>query len=670
MQIKAPAYGWFITVLASNMRWSFVTVFMAFPIITTAAEVSPLRFTDVDGFIALRYLYDDYATTSQGIDSRKGSNPTFQEEFALNTQSYVYHPNMLNMNLGGSVLYDQSDFETLQGESSSDTRRFNYFAYLDFLGKKPYPLTLYYDQKNPSVSPGLEGRFIQENTKYGFNFSLLQPFSPVQITMEAFRLTSQGEGLDQVVDDVREQASIRFYHSYGSGDFAELSHQINNIDSRSGSPDLEIEQRIYTTESSILTSRNVFGATKQVQLNNYISYSTQDEYPVRKDFRFNPNISWQHSENMHSFYRYNISDTSEETQDTDNRRLTMGLAKSGPDINANFDLHGEDSETTGLKNKNHGGFLSLSQSRAVSIGDIQLNYNGNYDRNNQETAVATLPVFGEEHALFGTTPVELLNGFIEISTIIVSNLSRTQIYVEDLDYRLLIVGSTVQMQRLTGGNILDGQTVLVDYSYETGGTYEYDIISQSVNLSLAFARYYDVYFRYLNRRQELLDGDPSIPLNSIDRSTIGVRADKSLSSGINLGGEVYYVNSNEDISPFVKQSYDAYIELPLPKLTDVRFSARQLRTDNENSEEDVDLNGYILRINSRPWLRTKLSYESSYEIDTGGTLDRLMRNHRLSLGWRVRQLSVNLSAGYYMDQQGDTDRDRWTIRFVAKREFN
>lgn len=136
MQMKAPAYGWFIADLAAIMRWWKMAVFMALPIMSMAAEVSPLRFTDVDGFIALRYLYDDFATTSQGIDTRKGSNPTFQEEFALNTQSYVYHPNMLNMNLGGSVLYDQSDFETLAGESSADTRRFNYFAYLDFLEKK------------------------------------------------------------------------------------------------------------------------------------------------------------------------------------------------------------------------------------------------------------------------------------------------------------------------------------------------------------------------------------------------------------------------------------------------------------------------------------------------------------------------------------------------------
>ena len=71
----------------------------------------------------------------------------------------------------------------------------------------------------------------------------------------------------------------------------------------------------------------------------------------------------------------------------------------------------------------------------------------------------------------------------------------------------------------------------------------------------------------------------------------------------------------------------------------------------------------------QPWLRTVLSFESSYESDTGGSLDRLLRQHRLQLAWRVRQLSLSFNAQYIVEEQGDTERDNWLAKFVVKREF-
>lgn len=658
-----------MTVLSTINRWRMMVVFMVLPVITIADEISPLRFTNVDGFIALRYLYDENTTSSQSVVSKKELNPTFQEELALNTDAYVYHPNMLNMNLGGSLVYDQSSYETLDGKYSDDSTLTNYFAYLDFLEKKPYPLTLYYDQQNPSISSGLAGRFTQENVKYGFDFSLLEPFSPIQMTLGAFHQTFQGQGRDQIIDDVQEQASVRFYHAYGRGNFAELSHQINKFDSSSGSTNLPIQGRSYTNESTVLNSHNLYGEKNELKLSNHLSYSTRDEFPARDELSYNPNLTWRHSDSMNSFYRVDYSDTNEESQEIINRRLALGLVNTGANINADFDLHGENNDTTGVEYQNYGGIFSLTNQKPGSIGGLHLSYGGAYDRNDQQATVNLLQVFSEEHALIGTTPVDLLHQFIDVSTIIVRNASYTQDFVEGLDYRLIIIGSTVQIQRLTGGNILDGETVLVDYSYETGGTYAYEMIKQNIGLTFAFARYYDMYLRYLNSRQQLLEGEPTVELNSISRTMVGIHADRPLSNGMTLGGQASYENNNEDITSYIKQNCDAFIELPLPRLTDVRVSARRLWVDNENTEEDIDLKAYIVRISSQPGLRTTLSYETSYESDTGSSVDRLLQSHRLMMGWRIRQLTVTLSANYSIEEQGDIERERWLMKFIAKRKF-
>jgi len=645
------------------------------PVTITAAEISPFKVTDIDGVIIFRYLFDEQSLIAQGVTSRKETLPTFQQEYAVNTQSYIFHPNMLNMNLGGSLLYDQSDFESLDGEFSSNSQLVNYFARLNFLEKKSYPFSLYYDQQNPSISTGLAGRYIQENTRYGFDFSLLQPFSPVQVTIGAFTETSLGEGSDQIVNDVRDQSNIRLYHSYGSGNHMQLSHQFNRLDSRSGSPNLPIQPRIFTTESINFDTRNIFGMDKQFQLTNVVGYSTQDEFPVRKDLRFNPNLNWRHSEILSSFYRYDFSKFSEESLDTENQRMTLGVAHTDKMINSNLEIHGQDNEATGLEFQNYGGIFSLNYAKPVSIGKLGLTYSGAYDRNDQKSSVSVLPKAKEEHVLIGTTAVDLLNQFIvtnNAATPVKVYNSDFQLLVEGLDYRLIIIGSTVQVQRRVRNdgidNIID-DIILVDYSYETGGTFQYDMTNHNIGLNLDFARYYDVYFRYLNSRQQLREGNPTVPLNSISRSTVGVRADKPLSNGMTTGGEASYEDNNEDISSYVRENYDAFIEMPLPQLTDMRLSARRVVVDNENTDEDVDLYGYLLRINSRPWLRTALSLESSYENDTGGTIDRLIRQHRLQIGWRMRQLNVSFNALYVAEEQGDADRERWSVKLVAKREF-
>jgi len=647
-----------------------IIVSLSFPVITNAAEVSALSFTEFNSFMALRYLFDEQSVITEGVISRKETLPTFQEEFGVSSQAYVFHPNMLNMELDGSILFDQSEFESLQGESDSNSQLFNYYARLNFLEKKSYPLSIYFSQQHPTVYTGLAGHYLQKNTRQGFDFSILQPFTPVQVVTGAFRETSKGGGGEQITDEIREQANIRFYRAYGSGNYMQLSYQLNRLDSKSGSTNLPIEQRIFEADTTNFDSRNTFGANKQLQLTNTLGYSTQDEFPVRKDFNFRPNLNWRHSKLLRSFYRYDFSKVSEEDQDTNDHRMTLGVAYSGQSITSTLNVHGEDNETTGVANQSAGTNYSIAYTAPLYNGVLTVNYGGSYDLNDQQSEVSSLQIFEEPHLLEGTTPVFLEKSFIDINSIIVRNGDRTQIYLLNRDYRIIVIGSQTQIQRLLTGEIPEEEPVVsVDYTYNTGGTYKFDLLSQNFSIGFAFARYYEIYLRQINLRQDLIEGDPTVPLNSINRSMAGVSADRPLPNGMTIGGEISYENNDEDISSYVRENYDVFIEMPLPQLTDIRLSARWVQVDNENTDEDVDLNGYILRINSRPWLRTAISLESSYENDTGGSIDRLTQQHRLQIGWRVRQLSVSFNALYSTEEQGNSDRERWSAQVIARREF-
>ena len=181
-------------------------------------------------------------------------------------------------------------------------------------------------------------------------------------------------------------------------------------------------------------------------MNNTISYNKQDELPKREDFRFSPNLTWKHSENINSFYRYDFSDTTEETQDTKSQKLTLGMAETSKVLSTSFDIHGEENVISGLQNLNYGGLYSLSYRQPLSIGELQLSYSGSYDRNDQNTDL--IQVF-EEVTLSGTTAVDLANQFIVINSIIVTNLSGTQEFRKDIDYEIIPIGSRVQIRRIS-----------------------------------------------------------------------------------------------------------------------------------------------------------------------------------------------------------------------------
>jgi len=650
-----------------------------------ATEIKAFTITNIENELAFRYLFDEQTFfNASGEKTKQDTRPTFQEEYRINTNSYAFHPNLLSMELGGSLLFDQSSVETLDDENSNNEELTGFNARLDFLEQKPYPVSLFYDKQNPSVSVGLGGRFLQENIKYGADMALLQPISPVQISLNAYRQTTSGEGFDQITDDELEHSEVRFFFPYGVGNHAQITYQINNRDSRSGNPNLAIEPRTTSTTSTYFDSKNLLGESNQGQLVNVMSYNTQEEFPKREELRINPVLNWQHSSKLASFYRLIYNDSEEGTVEITQKSANGGIGYSGSNYNASMDIQAEDNQSTNLDYQGAGINYLISHNQLTSIGKIKLSYNGGLAYRDQVSDDTPFRIFGEEQEMNGTTPVTLNRDFIITDDsnfpIEVWNTGRTQIYSEGLDYEVQVVGSQTQIQRLVNSNIADGQIVLVDYTYKTGGTFALDLSNNNYQIIWDPSRFYGMYVRYRESNQKLREGSSSNPLNSINSLTYGIRADRPLLNGINFGGEAYFEDHEEDINSYTQLNYNAYIELPLPRLTSLRLSGRRQETINEelvdedgnvdpNTAGNIDLTAYIMRIRSRPWLRTQLTFESSYETDTGGIQDRTQKIQRMQLSWSYRQLSLVTDAHFSSEEQDDVVRERWAIKFILRRVF-
>jgi hypothetical protein len=282
-------------------------------------------------------------------------------------------------------------------------------------------------------------------------------------------------------------------------------------------------------------------------------------------------------------------------------------------------------------------------------------------------------VIGERLTLVGTSFTALAHQHVGVGSLIVSNATRTQTFVEGRDYALTLVGVETRLQRLIGGAILDGQDLLIDYAYDVGGTYAYTQADQNLNLNWALLNYFNTYYRYLDSQPRLNSGTPSYPLNVVRSGMYGARADVPLRLRMEMlvGGSLERENRRETIAPFRRQAQELYIQTEDPFLGtgNFRVSTRRTRVDYETSTQNVNLKGYDLRYWTRLRMGIDLSANLSYENDTGGVVQRQRTITTAKAQWIYRKLNLSFDLGRTVETQGEFKRSRALVQFTARRDF-
>ena len=621
-----------------------------------------------------------------GSTSTTSSSSTMREELFINTHSYFYHPNLLKMDLGGGPVWVQNQTSSAGVGTADQATLYNLTGRLKFLEQKPYSLDVYYDHLNPTFSTSITQSFIQTNTKYGSTLTLREPWSPVLFTLDSSRQVTNGEGISWVTNDETKQTTAKLYSSMGQADHAQLVLQATQQDSTSGNPGLTITPTSIDSKSATFDSRFLFGENRQITNTDTATANTQTYIQStriieHKDFNFTPDVLWQHSDTLSSFYRYNLYKSSDNNIDTNRQSAKSGVNyQLSKNLNMNGDLHSDSNSSYGLVQNSYGTDMRMKYSQPLSDSTtLQLSANAIYDQRNRVATVSLTNIYGEQQLLSGTTAVPLSREFIDITTIQVFNQTRTQQYCPDTtplpagctvaDYRVIVIGSLTQIQRLATGNILDGQSLLVDYAFQTGGDAQYTLLDWGTQANLSIYKNLSIFANYRQLDYRLITGLPTVPLNPIRNTQYGLRIDQPLSLGFTVGAEVMYEIQNEDIAPYHRNNYTSYIQTPVYLHSTLRLSGRMVRIDYLNSTEDVNLTGWSARMNTGPWGNAVMTAELNHEQDNGGSLPR--SNERLTLGvnWLFRELTLRGEGLRSQETQGSYQREYSLLRVLLTRRF-
>ena len=648
-----------------------------------AQEIAPFRLTGMEGYVGVRAVNDQLTTRSgnasgSGLRTRQAQSDLREEVFVM-THSYVYHPNLATLDIGGGPIFQQGSFGTDTGDTSSRATLYNFTARASFLRDKPYQGGVFFEHLNPAVSVAPGQILTQQNEQYGMSFAVLEPATPVPVRVDATHAHFRGTSTDRFIDDQVDRFSLRASRSFGALGSTQLQYQATDQTSQSGNPNLPIQHSSSRNQGLNVDSRFQLGARRQYDLVNLLSFNTQSflleqgSLPERRDMRFLLDARARHSEQLQTFALYSYSSSVQGDLSSISRASAAGLTYwLTPELSTSAGGRIENTDSTLASTRLRGVDGAVRYSVPLAAGELQTSYTARLDQREQRAATSTGNVIGERIVLTGIAFVTLTRQHVTPGSIVVSSVTRTQTYLEGVDYTVTVVGADTRLQRVVGGNIVDGQALLVDYQFDVGGTFAYRQQDQAASLNWSYRGVFNAYLRHLESTPTVTSGEPTFPLNHIRSDIIGARADVPLRLRLDMlaGGFIEREDRVETISPFQRSAQEGYVQSEEPiSGGSVRLGLRRTRVEYPNSAQGVDLHAYDIRYWSRRLWGFDLVAEVSRETDSGGTVSRRRDIASVKSLWVYRKVRVSFDLGRTRETQGPVERTRSGGRLLMRRDF-
>ena len=654
--------------------WLFLVLMSLIPTKGNCAEFNYFKLTDIEGSLRLGYSLSD--TDVEQVDGSKTyeRRPSTKQELTLNTKSYFFHPNLLEMELGCGVRFEQEKLENDYGSNESRGTYYDFNGQFSFLKNKPYPLRLYFVDSNPSQAIGIAGNMTLEEKIYGFDFALLHPLVDTPINLHMEHRNTSGEGFEVLVDDSVDTLSVRVSGSFSDYGYGQLGFSNVTERSGSGSMNLPIQESRSDTREFEWDGRFTFGPEQNLKLTNtlVISANEQSNFSDRDTTRFALNMTWDHTDKMRSFYNYNYTENQYDVDRSSNQQISIGaFTEVTESLVLNGSLRASRDVNTGFERKSKGINGSVEYNSEISERwAMSSSYSAIFDVNDQTSDTAYVPVIGENHIMSGLLTVTLSNEYVVPASIVVSNETRTQIYVENIDYVLTQIGTEIRIERLSSGNILDGQTVLIDYNYETGGTFDYNEMIQSLSLRYSLDKRYNYSILYTTDRQIIQSGIPTKSLNSIERYRFETDAQLPINKSMDYGWRLEFERRIDKLNPFIRSAIDLNFNTRLPFVAGVaNLSTGYEDIDNELSIYDIRETYYSALISARPGWGSTANMELTHRRDTGGETPKISNYFTLSYAWTRGRLSFLVRGKHSTEKQDGSSRSHSILEASLIREF-
>lgn len=610
------------------------------------------------------FVRGDYRSQVNELKSgfRENQNSgAFSGEINLFTNSYVFHPNfiLIDFNLGYSPGVQKDNF--LVATDRTDSRSAEKLDLgITLFNQRPVTLKTFANYNHSIVNRELTTDVEANQFNAGANLFFKNQILPVTVSFIHNNWKQDELQTLRTFNSKRDNISIR------------MNKDISNWNENEFEAYYEDYFRSYVntfvnnkTTSLKLTNKFFFNdfsdQDTKVSINNkginrYTSriwyYNQVGSQPIKR-FIVNQDLLIKSQSNIDLDARYQYSDfnylVTSSIQHFAFGQLSHRLYRSLKSF-INFEYNKNDQFAFNQNRKQFA--IGFNYRKEIPTGTLRLSYQYRIraeDRNTQEGR--RLIIVDEEHQLTDGE-IELLDyPGVLLQTVNVTDFTQSIVYQRDLDYLLIQRGEFVEIARVPGGLIPNGEVVYIDYETEFKADFDYRATGNNFTVGLSFMySMFDVYFSYSDFNYDFINGFVFNTFKFYNQRVFGAKAN----IGFVTAG-VEYDDYNSNITPYESLRY--YVEIS------EMLSDRLLLTITANYRDYLLIHGLerqlykygIGRLRYFITPRNKFEVLVNARVQDGRGIDLNLTSFRAEFESRIRFMIITIGyENFYRDFSGET----------------
>ena len=610
----------------------------------------------------------------------------FEERLSWRKRGAILDERIVRFNIFLEPRYQHGEQSLRQGKDSVGGSNLNYSAHVDFLRGSNSPLTAYvsareidsvidavYGDRTETSSQNLSAGISWVNSYFPMNFSFnrddyrelyMQVGAPDRVRRDEVQSRYRLDGSSSKLKTVLERLSVR----------------------NRANPDAVY----YDWDRASVSHRFRWGRGSALQ--TLLDFNDRSGSVAYRSFGLSESVSVTHTQALRSqaSVRY-FEQESQQAEGSENNlearwRLQHRLYQN---LDSHFEIRSNSRETD-LQNQDDADWQVGAdyRKRFADLIDVNLGLNYRSGSTDRTSLAGSEEILDEVHIASLSEPIVLKEFFVQQSTIRVVASSDGFVYAEGLDYEVLSLGGRITQIRINpGGQITEGERLLISYRYFVTPSVAYTYEGMGYHLSLAVD-----HFRFYHR-QNRTDYDfesgfrIGLPPSEEFRDT-GLQfswRNARVSALVDLGHSSRSYGAVESETTSLVES----LSLDISSKTSISINASQIFSSNrerifpgiqpqesfplrESEFEYLVLDGVMsYRPSPNVLIQPSLGYWWRKEQFEQGQAPNRQKNLGLQLivQWQVRQLSLALRLSSNVRDENGLNSDQSRIFVSAMRTF-
>ncbi len=467
---------------------------------------------DVDAYLEVK---GEFSRTRVRNNNRRSSARDFEqknrewnleERIGLRLSGAFIDPRLVTYNTELSLAITQDWYREKIGsfdQSDNDNGHlFQYDSRFNFFPGKTVSGSLYSLTRENRISRRFQSTLDEQRKGYGTSWTFSHDRIPMELSYD-YSETDRTGNRDKSDDEHFTENTLHYQGTWNLRDYHRLKFSFEHANIKQNYQGLG--QPFETTRDLLTLEHELeFGEDSKHQLRTIMHWQEESGDFARDFFEIGPQLTLTHRDGLQTIYKYQFNQEQYEGLDVETNRVDFQVVHQlYTNLTTTLSLFGlhEDIEND-IDTTQYGAAVDWQYNRKNRLGHFQANLSLSYDTEEVDGDNGRRIILNESGTFRDPVPIILRNRNVVLASILITDASNRRIFQIGRDYLVTLQGNALLIARLRGGRIADGDTILIDYEYNTPASGQLDSIRVDLNIEQRFDNGLTPYYRLSYRNQE------------------------------------------------------------------------------------------------------------------------------------------------------------------------